>query len=184
MMSTKVYVLLADGFETIELLAPVDVLRRAGINVKTVSINNSYDVISSHKVAIKADLLLSESDLSDGNLIVIPGGFPGYDNIAACEAAGSIVKQYYESGKIVGAICGGPTVLAKYNIAKGSKITCHTTAIEKMTDYEYVDAKLVCDGNLVTAVGAGYSLDFGLKLLEMLADKATVAKVRKAMELD
>lgn len=179
----KVYLLLADGFETIEALSPVDIFRRAGVDIKTVSISNSLTVTSSHKITVKADLLVGESMLDDGDMIVLPGGYPGYENLGKSADVGALVKKYYKEGKYVAAICGAPTVLAKYGVAEGSRITCHHTAIEEMKAYQYVGGSVVVDGNLITADGAGHSIDFGLALARVLCDEAAVNKVMKGMEL-
>ena len=160
----KAYLLLADGFETIEALAPVAILRRAGVDVSTVSITASNTVISSQKIEVKADLIINETDMSDGDMLILPGGYPGYVNLGKSEQVGNIAALYFESGKYLAAICGAPTILAKYGIAKGKKITCHSSVIGDMVGYNYVGGNVTKDENLITGVGAGHSLEFGLTL--------------------
>ena len=182
-MSKKVYILLADGFELIEALTPVDVLRRGGVDVATVSINDDYDVASAQKVTVKSDVLLSLHDLSDGDMLVLPGGFPGYENLANSKRVVELVKEYDSKGKYIAAICGAPTVLSKNGIMKGKVLTCHHSVAEDMKDYKYTGKVVEADGNLITAIGAGKALDFALKMAEVLVDKNTMDKIKKGMEI-
>lgn len=179
----KVYIFLAEGFETIEALAPVDVLRRGGIDVVTVSITNSETVTSSHKVPVKADTTIAKVNLNDGDAIVLPGGFPGYDNLGKSAEVGQVVKNYYNSGKLVAAICGAPTVLKINNVGEGKLITCHSSVVADMSNYIYTGTATATDGNLITADGAGHSVDFGCEILRYLTNNDNVTSVRGKMEL-
>jgi len=201
----KVYVLLADGFETIEATAPIDILRRCKVDVTTVSISGSITVTCSHNIQMKADTTLDGiaaekvgnairstdtegnnccSDLlSDGDMIVLPGGYPGYVNLMDSDTVGKIIRKYYKEGKWVAAICGAPAVLAKNKIAAGSHITCHSSVIDKMGDYIYTGRPVEQDGNLITGIGAGLSIDFGIKLARVLTDRETVELLKKRMEI-
>lgn len=180
----KVYVLLAEGFETVEALAPVDVCKRSKIiDVKTVSITENEYVTSSHGVTVKADLTLNAAQLEDGDLLVLPGGFPGYTHLAGSLETGRIVKYYLEHNKYVAAICGAPVVLAANGLAKGCRITCHHSVIDKMEGYLYTGEKVTTDGRLITGIGAGRSFDFALAFLEALTDKKTVERLKKGLEL-
>lgn len=179
----KVYVLLANGFETIEALTPVDILRRCGVETKTVSITNSEYVQSSHHIDVKADCLLSEG-VGDGDMIVLPGGFPGYVNLKECKEVLSLVKDYEARGKYVAAICGAPTILLEAGVGKGKKITCHSSVLDEMKgDYDCTCTDVECDGKLITGKGAGLSLPFALHLAEVLAPAEVVEKVRGALQL-
>ena len=181
----KVYILLADGFEVIEALAPYDVFCRAGIAVKTVSINNNPIVSASNKIKVEADLLISEvTSFADADLIYLPGGYPGYENLGKDPKVGEIVRAQYESGKLVAAICGAPTVLLKNNIASGKTVTAHSSCqIQMMANYKYSGKNIEEDGNLLTCIGAGHSVDFAIRLAEILEGKDAVAKIKKGMEL-
>jgi 4-methyl-5(b-hydroxyethyl)-thiazole monophosphate biosynthesis len=179
----KAYIFLADGFETIEALAPLAVLRRAGVEIKTVSVTDSNNVVSSQKIEVKSDMVGDESDLTDGDMLILPGGFPGYVNLGRSLMVAKTASRYNEKGKFIAAICGAPTVLAKHGIAKGKKITCHSSVVDKMEGYKYTDENVVIDGNLITCKGAGHSLEFGLALAGVLVDSDTIKKVKKAMEL-
>lgn len=182
-MSKKVYVLLAEGFELIEAMTPVDVLRRGGAEVITVSISNSKEVLSSQKVVVKTDTTIFERDLTDGDMLVLPGGYPGYINLGDSKEVGTILKYYYENNKFVGAICGAPTVLVKNGVFLGKNITCHSSVAEEMKGYNYSNDKTQTDSNLITGMGAGLSLDFAFALAEKLLDDETILKVKKGMEL-
>ena len=177
------FVLLADGFETIEALTPVDILRRCGVATETVSISDSYRVNSSHGINVEADRVLGNGSLERGDIIIIPGGYPGYVNIGNSEAAGVVIKEYWRTGKYVAAICGSPTVLALNGIAKGSRITCHSSVRDKMSGYIIENKGIVIDGKLITGSGAGHSLDFSLTIAQILTDKETVALLNSKLEL-
>lgn len=180
----KVYVLLADGFETIEALTPIDVMKRAGIDVRTVAVADAGRVVSSHGiVAVEADMLLREADLSDGDALILPGGNPGYVNLAASEAVGDVVRRYYDEGRIVAAICGAPTVLAARGIAKGRRLTAHSSVREQLSAYDCVGGDVVVDGNLITGAGAGVSVAFSLAVLRALTDDTVCRRVAAGMEV-
>ena len=180
----KVYVLLAEGFETVEALTPVDICKRSKIiDVETVSITENEYVTSSHGVTVKANQTWNISHLEDGDLLVLPGGFPGYTNLAGSKEVGQIVKYYLEHDKYVAAICGAPVVLAANGLAKGCRITCHHSLVDKMQDYHYTGEKVTIDGRLITGIGAGRSFDFALAFLEVLSDKGTIERLKKGLEL-
>lgn len=181
----KVYILLADGFEVVEALAPYDVFCRAGFVVKTVSINNNPTVAASNGIKVEADLLMAEvADFSDADLIYLPGGYPGYENLGKDPNVGKIITKQYESGKLLAAICGAPTVLLKNNIALGKTVTAHTSCSGQMiANYKYTGNAIEQDGNLLTCIGAGHSIDFAIRLAEILGGEGAVAKIKKGMEL-
>ena len=180
----RAYVLLADGFEVIEALATVDVLKRGGVEVVTLSIGDSLDVASSQQIVVQADALLSAADLSDGDALVLPGGYPGYENLAAEGAVLKVVVDYCNSGRFVAAICGAPTVLVAAGVAGGRLMTCHSGVREAMWGCQLSDKSVEQDANIITGIGAGHSIEFALCLLEALTDVGTVDGVRRAMELD
>ena len=179
----KIYILLAEGFETIEAMAPIDIFRRAGVNIESVSITDSPIVLSSQGVETKADRILKETDMDEGDALILPGGYPGYKNLAESEEVGEIVKDYFKSGRVIGAICGAPTVLARYGVAKGYRVTSFHTTKEEMKDYIYTGKPVEQDRNIITAIGAGHAIDFGLALLYALQGGEKVAAVKAGMEL-
>lgn len=182
-MSKKVYVLLANGFELIEAMTPVDVLRRGGANVITVSISDSKEVVSAQKVTVISDTTLFENEILDGDMLILPGGYPGYVNLGNSEEVGKIIKFYHKNNKFIGAICGGPTVLAKNEVFKGMRVTCHSSVIEEMDGYICTKKNTQIDSNLITGMGAGLALDFALSLANKIFDEETVSNIKKGMEL-
>jgi 4-methyl-5(b-hydroxyethyl)-thiazole monophosphate biosynthesis len=180
----KAYILLADGFECVEALAPINVMHRAGVELKRVAVGGKLSVTSSHGLmSLTCDMLIEDADLSDGDAIILPGGNPGYINLRNSELVCAAVRDYYSSGRLVAAICGAPTVLAAAGVAHGCSVTCHTTVVEEMGDYHFVGGSLVEDDKLITAAGAGLSIDFALAIVERFVDNETLSRVRRGMEL-
>ncbi len=179
----KAYIILAEGFETIEALTPFDVLVRSGVTTLTLASGSSLEVRSSQGIVVKADALLSESDISDGDLLILPGGYPGYANLAASEQVAENVTAYHARKALIGAICGAPTVLGTHHIADGATITAHSSVVGELSAYNVVDEDVVCCDNIITGKGAGLSLPFALALAEALSGSDKVAEVREKMEL-
>ena len=171
-----VYVLLGTGFEEIEALTPVDLLRRAGVEVKTVGLNGKV-VYGGHAIGVEADLAIDELDVSDAEMIVLPGGLGGVASIRACEKALEAVKTVFKAGKYIAAICAGPTVLADLGLLNGVQATCYPGQIPNMKDALVVEnAACVTDGKVITGTSAGTAVPFALALIEALkgADAARV----------
>lgn len=179
----KVYVVLAEGFEVIEALTPVDVLKRCGLEVTTLSITGNLEVKSSHGIEVKADEIFKAGSYDDGELLILPGGYPGYDNIAKHSGVLNMAKSYMETGKYLGAICGAPLALSKAGLLKGRKVTSHFTVKGDLETAEWVDEKVVVDSKLITSTGAGRSLDFALVLGELLTSTENIEKVKKGMTI-
>lgn len=183
-MMTKVYILLADGFECVEALSPIDVMHRAGVELKRVAVGRNLDVTSSHGLmTLRCDMLLGDSLLEDGDALILPGGNPGYINLRNSEAVCRVVRHYWGSGRLVAAICGAPTVLAAAGVAHGHRVTCHTSVIDDMGDYLYEGGRVVEQDNLITAAGAGISIDFALAIAARLVGAETLSRVRQGMEV-
>ena len=183
-MNNKAYILLAEGFEVIEALATIDVMQRGGIECVRVAIGGDLSVTSSHGIVeCRADLLLTDADLSDGAALILPGGNPGYINLGQNEQVREWVRRYYNEGRVVAAICGAPTVLALSEVARGSRITCHSSVREQMEGYDVVGGNVVEAGNLITGAGAGVSVEFALAVAARLTDKQTLARIKKGMEV-
>lgn len=163
-----VYVLLGTGFEEIEALAPVDLLRRAGIEVTTVGLNGKI-VYGSHRIGVQADITIDELDISDAEMIVLPGGLGGVASIRGCSKALEAVKAVAAAGKYVAAICAGPTVLADLGLLTGVNATCYPGQIPNMKDALVVEnAACVTDGKIITGTSAGTAVPFALALIEAL----------------
>ena len=163
-----VYVLLGTGFEEIEALTPVDLLRRAGVPVKTVGLNGNT-VFGGHAIGVACDLTIDELDITDAEMIVLPGGLGGVASIRACDRALEAVKAVHDNGKYVAAICAGPTVLADLGLLTGRKATCYPGQIPNMRDALVVEnAACVTDGKIITGTSAGTATAFALALIEAL----------------
>ena len=163
-----VYVLLGTGFEEIEALAPVDLLRRAGIEVTTVGLNGKI-VYGSHRIGVQADITIDELDISDAEMIVLPGGLGGVASIRGCSRALEAVKAVSDAGKFVAAICAGPTVLADLGLLTGGNATCYPGQIPNMKDALVAEnAACVTDGKIITGTSAGTAVPFALALIEAL----------------
>ena len=184
MEDKRVYILRAEGFECVEALAPIDVMFRTGVELCRVAVGGSLDVCSSHGlVTLHCDVLIEDADMSDGVALILPGGNPGYVNLRNSTEVCRWVREYYESGRLVAAICGAPTVLAAAGVARGRSITCHSTVIDEMGDYRYEGGGVVEDGNLITSAGAGLSVDFALAVAARLVDADTLSRTRRGMEV-
>lgn len=183
-MEKKVYVLLADGFEIIEALAPVDILRRCNLDVCTVAIGDSTTVRSSNNIKVEADMLMGDgSALRDGDALILPGGYPGYYNLCRSATVGELARHFYDSGRLLAAICGAPTVLKEYGIALGKNITCHSSVADEMEKSHSLNPCTVCeDGNLITAKGAGWSVDFAIAIARRLVDNAAITKLFQGIQ--
>ena len=163
-----VYILLGTGFEEIEALAPVDLLRRAGVEVTTVGLNGKI-VYGSHRIGVEADITIEELDISDAEMIVLPGGLGGVASIRGCQKALEAVKAVFDAGKFVAAICAGPTVLADLGLLTGVNATCYPGQIPNMKDALVVpNAACVTDGKIITGTSAGTAVPFALALIEAL----------------
>ena len=163
-----VYMLLGTGFEETEAIAPLDLLRRAGVEIQTVGINGKI-VYGSHKIGIEADIELHEMDLTALEMIILPGGLGGVTSARASEAAMNALKFAWDNGKYVAAICAGPTVLADLGITDQKKATCYPGCEDGMGDAVMVPgAAAVTDGRLTTGTSAGCAIPFGLALIAAL----------------
>lgn len=163
-----VYILLGTGFEEMEALAPLDLLRRAGIDVLTVGINGKT-VYGGHNIGFEADIALEEIDLTALDMIVLPGGLGGVASVRASQAAMDALAFAWENDKFVAAICAGPTVLAELHITDGKKVTCYPGCENQMGSAVMVaNAAAVRDGKVITGTSAGCAIPFALALIEAL----------------
>ena len=178
----RVYLFLADGFETVEALAPVDVMRRAGIEVVTVSIMKRPEVMSAQNVKVVADELFENVSLCDAAALVLPGGGVGTDNLSAHGALRTALVEAHSKGVLVAAICAAPMVFGRVGILEGRKATCYPGCEGDLFGAEYTVAPVQEDGNIITGCGPGVSFDFGFAIVERLCGAATVATLRSQMQ--
>lgn len=174
---SKVYVFLADGFEEIEGLTVVDLLRRANIETEMVSVMETKQVVGSHGIEIKADSLFADNDYADAALLVLPGGMPGTLNLGNHEGLCNLLKKHYGEEKMIAAICAAPSVFGQLGFLNGRIATCYPGFEGKLDGAIVCATKVAVDGNVVTAKGMGAAIDFSLKLIELLADKESADKI-------
>lgn len=163
-----VYILLGNGFEEMEAIAPLDLLRRAGVEVLTVGLNG-MQIEGAHNITVTADISVGEMDLTNMEMIVLPGGLGGVAAIRASKEALDAVQFAWNNDKFIAAICAGPTVLADLGITNGLNATCYPSCEGKMGDAKVVShAPFVRDGRVITGASAGCALPFGLALVAAL----------------
>ena len=173
-----VYMLLGTGFEETEAIAPLDLLRRAGVQIQTVGINGKI-IYGSHSIGVEADITIDEMDLTQMEMIILPGGLGGVASIRASQAAMDAVRFAYENDKYTAAICAGPTVLADLGIPNGKNATCYPGCEEQMGSANMVCAAAVTDGKLITGTSAGCAIPFGLALIAALKGQDAADAVEK-----
>lgn len=177
-------VFLADGFEEVEALTPVDVLRRAGVPVETVSIMKSKTVIGAHNVPVIADKLFEELKHDDVEMIVLPGGMPGATNLDSHMGLGKLISAFAEAAKPLSAICAAPLVLGKRGIVNGKKATCYPGFENFLHGAIYTGTLIEKDGNIITGKGPGAAMDFACAIAEKYVGLAKVKEIRKGMILE
>lgn len=181
----KVYEFLANGFEEIEALAPVDILRRAGVEIQTVSVTGKYEVTSSHQVTIKADLKFEDIDnFDDAEWLLLPGGLPGATNLNEHEGVRKILLAHNKKGKHIGAICAAPLVLGSLGLLKGRKATC-SPGFEKYLDGAQYTAELfTVDGNIITGEGPAATLPYAYEILKGFVGEEQTRDLQKKMQFE
>ncbi len=177
----KVYEFIANGTEEIEALTVVDVLRRAGADIKTVSITGSNEAVLSHGVKIECDTTIEQANLSDADMLLLPGGLPGATNLNEHDGVRKAMLNQYNSGKKVGAICAAPLVLGSLGILNGKKATCYPGFEDQMTGAEYTADVYTVDGNIITGCGPAATLPYSYAILEMLGYTNEAKALREGM---
>lgn len=173
-----VAILLAPGFEESEAIVPADLLRRAGVEVALVSLGELL-VESSHHITLRADMTLEQLDSSEVELLFLPGGLGGVDNLAKDGRVAALVRELADKGKYVTAICAAPTLLGKWGLLTGKDAVCYPGMEDGLTGAQArMDRGFVVDGKIITGRAAGSVFDFGLALVEALAGKEEADKVR------
>ena len=189
----KVCVLLADGFEEIEGLTVVDLLRRAKIYVDTVSIMDDYIVHGAHGINVQTEDLFDEVDFEEFDMVVLPGGMPGTLNLGADttvtktinlkehDGVRYVVKQYAKEGRFVGAICAAPTILKSLGLLEGRRATCYPGVEDEMENVILTETAVVVDDNIITSQGVGTAIDFALKLIEVLDGEEKAKEIAESI---
>ncbi len=176
-----VYLFLADGFEEMEAIAPIDVLRRGGVEIVTVSITDSLAVTGSHGITINADIIAKNLDLDAADGVILPGGIPGTPNLKASEYVKNTLEKVNAKGGLVAAICAAPSVLGAFGYLKGKRATCFPGFEGELEGAQYVKEFAVTDGNVVTGCGAGGAYQFAFELLKYFKGKDAADALKKGM---
>lgn len=178
----KVYEFLANGFEEIEALAPVDILRRGGVEVKTVSITGQREVEGCHGVTVLADEVFgSAADYADADLLMLPGGMPGAANLNAHKGLEEALLQQAEAGRRIAAICAAPMVLGRLGLLKGRRATCYPGMDSYLIGADYTAELVTVDGNITTGRGPAASLPYGFQLLSYFVPEEKVSALEDGM---
>ncbi len=178
-----VLVFLAPGFEEIEAVNTIDILRRAQIEAKTVSISDSKEVKGAHNIGITADLMFEEIPL-DAKALVLPGGMPGTLNLKAHQGLCTLLLSFAnKENKTIAAICAAPSILGELHILKGKRATCYPGFEDKLLNAKTSHRAVVRDGNIITANGPGHAMDFALKLVEQLAGPDKAEEIREGLNI-
>jgi 4-methyl-5(b-hydroxyethyl)-thiazole monophosphate biosynthesis len=180
-MDKQACVFLADGFEEIEGLTVVDLLRRGRVKVTTVSIQGELTVKGSHNIEVKADALFDQVDYDAYDMVILPGGMPGTKYLGAHEGLEKVLKHFYEKEKYIGAICAAPSVLGKYGILKERRATSYPGFEEVLNCGSYVPEEVVEDDFIITSRGLGTAIPFALALLEKLMGEETAREVQASI---
>ncbi len=177
----NLYIHLAEGFEETEAVTIIDVLRRAGLNVISVSVTGNRMVKGSHNIEIKADILFEEVDFALGEMIILPGGMPGSKNLNEHEGLRSQIIDYQKRGKYLAAICAAPIVFGNLGILKGKRAVCYPGYEAHLVGAEVRSSPYIVDNNIITGRGVGAALQFSLEIVRILKGEESAIQLRKAM---
>ncbi len=175
-----IYLFLADGFEEVEALVPLDILRRADIEVKTVGVSGKT-VIGSHNIPVTADITENEISLDKLEGLILPGGMPGTINLEKSEAVQKAIDYAHSNSLLISAICAAPSILGHKGLLKGKNATCFTGFEKDLTGANVLNLPVVSDKNIITAYGAGAAFPFGFAILEYLKGKDFTLQLKKSM---
>ena len=176
-----VYVILADGFEEIEAIEPVDILRRSGVEVSTAAIGEKLMVRGAHGINVEADMRAADVELKEGDVLMLPGG-PGHELLDASNTVHGLINEAQIRGCLTAAICAAPSVIGKKGMLSGKRATCYPGYEQYLYGAEVTGNKVETDGSFVTGKGPGAAADFGFALAAMLKGQETADAVRKAMQ--
>ena len=172
------YIFLTTGFEEIEAIATIDVLRRAGLNVVTVSVESSKQVEGSHGVVVTADTLLEANDYSDSSILILPGGTV---RLGEFDFLNKLLVSQNNAGKPIAAICAAPSLLGRLGILEGKEATCYPGFEEYLQGAKVVDKRVATDGNVITGRGPGCTVEVALKIVEVLLGQAKRQEIAEAL---
>ena len=177
----KIGIFLADGFEEIEGLTVVDILRRAGLEAITISITGQKEIHGSHRIDVLADILFEEVDFTSLEGVVLPGGMPGAANLGAHAGADEAIRTFAGQGKLVAAICAAPSVLGQAGLLQGKKAACYPGFEDKLTGAQVVYDEVAEAGNIITSRGMGTAIPFALSLVSCLISEQKAQELAKGI---
>lgn len=177
-----IYVMLAEGFEEMEAIAPIDLLRRAGCDVRIVAVGGSLAVKGAHGIAVTADCLETDVTTEGLEAVILPGGMPGTLHLEASETVQELIGFAYENGLVLGAICAAPSILGHRGFLKGKHAVCYPGFEEALEGAVVQTDSVVTDGTIITAKGAGVADRFGLALVAALVDDKTANSLREGIQ--
>lgn len=178
---SRAYVFLAEGFEEIEGLTVVDLLRRAGIETEMISIMEKREVTGAHGITVVADSLFDAHSYEEGELLVLPGGMPGTTNLAAHEGLCGLLKKYFAEGKKLAAICAAPSVPGRLGLLKGKDAVCYPGFEAQLEGAHVKRTSVAVDGNVTTSRGMGTAIEFALSLIEQLLGAKKAEEIREGI---
>jgi len=164
----KTFIFLAEGFEEIEAIAPIDIFRRAGIDVITISVSSHLLVCGAHGISLQADELFENADFTGSDLLFLPGGMPGTKNLDAHEGLKALLRKHANENKKLAAICAAPSIIGKMGLLEGKEAICYPGFESSLFGAELSENKIVKSGSVFTAKGAGVAVQFALKLVAEL----------------
>ena len=179
----ELYLFLATGFEETEAIATLDVLRRASLNVKSISITGEKKVVGAHHIIIEADALFENTDFLNASVIILPGGMPGTRNLNAHSALKQLIQSHHAQGKHLAAICAAPMILGNLGILEGKEATCYPGNEPDLKGAKISEYMIVQDENILTASGPGVALDFGLQIVSNVLGEEKAEIIAKSMLL-
>ena len=174
-------ILFAEGYEEVEALTVVDLLRRAKIGCDIVAVDDGVEVTGSHGIPVGADKTLSQLVMEEYDGLILPGGLRGVNNLAADERAIDMLRRFAAAGKLTAAICAGPTVLAKAGLLQGRKACCYPGMEDQLTGAVACTDAVVADGSIITSRGLGTAIPFALAIVDHFADISLVERVKKGL---
>lgn len=180
----KIYLFLAEGFEEIEAIAPIDIFRRADIEVITVSITNKLEVVGAHNVSVLADIIFDEEHFSEQFLIFLPGGMPGTSNLSKHQGLKDLILSQATKKQNIAAICAAPSILGEMGLLENKEAICYPGFENKLLNAIISSNKMVHSGSFFTAKAAGVSIQFALKIVAELKGEDVAKKISTAIYID